>query len=175
MSARTSPISSGSSACWARISTTARCTRYPDGHELWVTTDQPAAEAVAGFRPRHAGLQRDRRAPVLSAGCGGGRVCGRSGSNEQAEQSMHFSYEMVALSPRCCAELGIPLSEEDRKRPYVEVSGRKGLGVKADDLMDKLIAKRARRSGVAAPGSNRRSSSGAWRPRSPSARCATFC
>src|SRR5579871_1347210 len=48
---------------------------------------------------------------------------------------------MVALSPRCCVELGIPLSEEDRKRPYVEVSGRKGLGVKADDLMDKLIAK----------------------------------
>src|SRR6266702_4627477 len=48
---------------------------------------------------------------------------------------------MVALSPRCCADLGIPLSEEDRKRPYVEVSGRKGLGVKADDLMDSLIAK----------------------------------
>jgi arginyl-tRNA synthetase len=48
---------------------------------------------------------------------------------------------MVALSPRCCADLGIALSEEDRKRPYVEVSGRKGLGVKADDLMDSLIDK----------------------------------
>jgi len=59
----------------------------------------------------------------------------------QAEESIHFSYEMVALSPRCCADLGIPLSEEDRARPYVEVSGRKGLGVKADDLMDNLIAK----------------------------------
>ena len=63
------------------------------------------------------------------------------GYNEQADRSVHFSYEMVALSPRCCAELGIPLSEEDKKRPYVEVSGRKGLGVKADDLMDKLIEK----------------------------------
>ena len=63
------------------------------------------------------------------------------GYNQQADQSVHFSYEMVALSPRCCADLGIPLSEEDRKRPYVEVSGRKGLGVKADDLMDNLIAK----------------------------------
>jgi arginyl-tRNA synthetase len=63
------------------------------------------------------------------------------GFHEQAAQSIHFSYEMVALSPRCCVELGIPLSEEDRKRPYVEVSGRKGLGVKADDLMDKLIEK----------------------------------
>src|SRR6185369_11056885 len=61
------------------------------------------------------------------------------GYNEQADRSTHFNYEMVALSPRCCADLGIELSEEDRKRPYVEVSGRKGLGVKADDLVDKLI------------------------------------
>ncbi len=45
----------------------------------------------------------------------------------------------MALSPRTSVELGIALSEEDRKRPYVEVSGRKGLGVKADDLIDKLI------------------------------------
>jgi arginyl-tRNA synthetase len=63
------------------------------------------------------------------------------GFTQQADQSVHFSYEMVALSPRCCAELGIALSEEDSKRAYVEVSGRKGLGVKADDLLDTLIAK----------------------------------
>ena len=48
---------------------------------------------------------------------------------------------MVALSPGTCVELGIELSDEDKKRPYVEVSGRKGLGVKADDLIDKLIEK----------------------------------
>ena len=59
----------------------------------------------------------------------------------QADQSTHFSYEMVALSPRCCEELGIQLSEEDRKKPYVEVSGRRGLGVKADDLIDTLLEK----------------------------------
>ena len=58
---------------------------------------------------------------------------------EQAAKSIHFSYEMVALSPRTCVEMGIPLSEEDKRKPYVEVSGRKGLGVKADDLIDKLI------------------------------------
>ena len=63
------------------------------------------------------------------------------GFEKQAEASVHFSYEMVALSPRTCVELGIELSEEDKKRPYVEVSGRKGLGVKADDLIDKLIEK----------------------------------
>ena len=48
---------------------------------------------------------------------------------KQADHSVHFSYEMVALTPRTCAALGIALSEEDSRRPYVEMSGRKGLGV----------------------------------------------
>jgi len=63
------------------------------------------------------------------------------GYEEQAKNSIHFSYEMVALTPACCDELGYVLSEEERKRPYVEVSGRKGLGVKADDLLDALVEK----------------------------------
>ncbi len=45
----------------------------------------------------------------------------------------------MALTPRCAAELGYAVSEEDKLRPYIEVSGRKGFGVKADDLLDKLI------------------------------------
>jgi arginyl-tRNA synthetase len=57
-----------------------------------------------------------------------------------AEASIHFSYEMVALSPAACEELGIELSDEDRSRPYIEMSGRKGLGVKADDLINQLEA-----------------------------------
>ena len=61
------------------------------------------------------------------------------GFERQARASIHFGYEMVALSPRCCAQLGIELSEADRSKPYVEVSGRKGLGVKADDLLDLLV------------------------------------
>ena len=61
------------------------------------------------------------------------------GFERQAQASVHFAYGMVALSPRCCAELGIELSEEERAKPYVEVSGRKGLGVKADDLLDLLV------------------------------------
>jgi arginyl-tRNA synthetase len=63
------------------------------------------------------------------------------GYNQQADRSIHFSYEMVALTPGTCVELGIQLSEEDKQRTYLEVSGRKGLGVKADDLIDKLIEK----------------------------------
>jgi arginyl-tRNA synthetase len=62
------------------------------------------------------------------------------GYTEQAAHYTHFSYEMVALTPRCALDLGYDVSEEDRARPYIEVSGRKGFGVKADDLIDKLIA-----------------------------------
>ena len=62
------------------------------------------------------------------------------GYNQQADHYTHFSYEMVALTPRCAADLGYQLSEEEKTRSYIEVSGRKGFGVKADDLIDRLIA-----------------------------------
>jgi len=62
------------------------------------------------------------------------------GYHEQANNLHHFAYEVVGLSPSCAEELGVELTPEDRQRPYVEVSGRKGLGVKADDLIDTLIA-----------------------------------
>jgi len=112
---------------------------YADGRTLYVTTDIPndsghqfghGAQVYNVIDARQSYLQ-----DVVVAGLRG------LGYNSQADRSIHFSYEMVALSPRCCADLGIPLSEEDRKKPYVEVSGRKGLGVKADDLMDSLISK----------------------------------
>jgi arginyl-tRNA synthetase len=64
------------------------------------------------------------------------------GHPEGADRSHHFSYEMVALSHATARTLGHapPPESEDAKRPFVEVSGRKGLGVKADDLLDTLIA-----------------------------------
>ena len=62
------------------------------------------------------------------------------GFTEAADRYTHFSYEMVALTPRCAIELGYTVSEDDQKRAYIEVSGRKGFGVKADDLLDRLIA-----------------------------------
>jgi arginyl-tRNA synthetase len=54
--------------------------------------------------------------------------------------SVHLSYEMVTLSPAAAEELGLELSTEERARPFVEMSGRRGLGVKADDFIDKLEA-----------------------------------
>ncbi len=65
------------------------------------------------------------------------------GHPEQAERSVHFSYEMVALTHNTARQLGYVLSAEDAARPFVEVSGRKGLGVKADDLLDLVIRKAA--------------------------------
>ncbi|MDX6711487.1 MAG: arginyl-tRNA synthetase, partial [Blastocatellia bacterium] len=56
------------------------------------------------------------------------------------EASVHLSYETVALTAEACKELGIKLSEEDLAKPFIEMSGRKGLGVKADDLIDRLEA-----------------------------------
>ena len=111
---------------------------YPDGHALWVTTDDPTAPVGPGFG--HAAkvfnVIDSRQSYLQDVVVAGLRALG---FDEQADASVHFSYEMVALSPRTCIEMGIELSEEDKRRPYVEVSGRKGLGVKADDLIDKLI------------------------------------
>jgi arginyl-tRNA synthetase len=65
------------------------------------------------------------------------------GHPEGAARSHHFSYEMVALSHATATELGFAPADgsEDAKKPFVEVSGRKGLGVKADDLIDRLVGK----------------------------------
>ncbi len=65
----------------------------------------------------------------------------RAGYPEAADRSVHFAYEMVALTPLSAEALGVELSDEDRARPFVEMSGRKGLGVKADDLLDRLVEK----------------------------------
>ncbi len=117
-----------------------RLRKYPDGHTVWVSTDeaQPADAPPFGRGTRVYNVI-DSRQSYLQDVVKAGLLA--LGYDSQAENSIHFSYEMVALSPRTCVELGIELSEEDRQRPYVEVSGRKGLGVKADDLIDKLIEK----------------------------------
>jgi arginyl-tRNA synthetase len=111
---------------------------YPDGHVVWISTTEPTASGAPtfGHAARVYNVIDSRQSYLQDVVVAGLRALGY---NEQADRSVHFSYEMVALSPRTCVELGIELSEEDKRRPYVEVSGRKGLGVKADDLIDKLI------------------------------------
>jgi len=112
--------------------------QYTDGKQVWVSTEEPQLAPTPEFgRGQMVYNVIDVRQSYLQDVVVAGLRA--LGFDEQADKSIHFSYEMVALSPRCCADLGIELSEEDARRPYVEVSGRKGLGVKADDLMDKLV------------------------------------
>jgi arginyl-tRNA synthetase len=111
---------------------------YPDGRQVWVTTDQPVVESAPPFgRAKLVFNVIDSRQSYLQDVVVAGLRA--LGFQEQADASVHFSYEMVALTPRTCVQMGIQLSDDDKKKPYVEVSGRKGLGVKADDLLDKLI------------------------------------
>ncbi|MGH9543833.1 MAG: arginine--tRNA ligase [Terriglobales bacterium] len=112
--------------------------RYPNGHDCWLSTavgslDHPHFGNVAEIYNVIDARQAEAQNTVIEALRG-------LGYNEQADHYTHFSYEMVALTPRCAAELGYQLSDEDKGRPYIEVSGRKGFGVKADDLLDRLIA-----------------------------------
>jgi arginyl-tRNA synthetase len=83
------------------------------------------------------------------------------GYAEQAERATHFSYEMVALSNATARTLGyLTPDAPDDKRGFVDVSGRKGQGVKADDLLDTLISRAetevARRNPELDPAEHRR-------------------
>ena len=112
--------------------------RYPNQKDCWISStegekDHPHFGDVAEIYNVIDTRQAEAQSTVIEALRG-------LGHGEAADRYTHFSYEMVALTPRCAAELGYELSEEDKARPWIEVSGRKGFGVKADDLMDALIA-----------------------------------
>src|SRR5438132_5295452 len=111
---------------------------YPNGHQSWISSangepDHPHFGDVSEIYNVIDARQAEAQNTVIEALRG-------LGYNQQADHYTHFSYEMVALTPRCAAELGYRLSEEDKAKAYIEVSGRKGFGVKADDLLDTLIA-----------------------------------
>ena len=111
---------------------------YPD-HTCWISTSGPGASDHPVFGKADAivnvidSRQNDPQTQVIQALRG-------MGFTAAADHYTHFSYEMVALTPRCAIELGYTISEDDQKKSYIEVSGRKGFGVKADDLLDRLIA-----------------------------------
>jgi arginyl-tRNA synthetase len=117
--------------------------RDAGGRAVWATSQAPTSDqgvprpdfgrAGAVFNVidvRQAYLQRLLRQALAAIG-----------HRVEAERSVHFAYEMVALTHNTARQLGYDLSAEDAARPFVEVSGRRGLGVKADDLMDLLTRK----------------------------------
>ncbi len=111
--------------------------KYANGHDVWITS----AEANSNEHPAFGGGETIYN--VIDSRQSYPQDIVRKGvaaiSPERGEKaSIHLSYEMVALSPAAAEELGFQLSDEDRKRPFIEMSGRKGLGVKADDLINRL-------------------------------------
>jgi arginyl-tRNA synthetase len=112
--------------------------RYPTQRDCWISAmageeNHPHFGDVAEIYNVIDARQSEAQSTVIEALRG-------LGHSEAADHYTHFSYEMVALTPRCAAQLGYVLSEEEKMRSYIEVSGRKGFGVKADDLLDQLIA-----------------------------------
>ena len=113
---------------------------YADGHVVWTTTNAPDASGATpapgfGGGARVYNVIDSRQSyPQEVVKRGVAAVAPEVGE----DASVHLSYEMVALSPAAAEELGIELSAEERARPFIEMSGRRGLGVKADDLIDRL-------------------------------------
>lgn len=115
--------------------------RYADGKQVWITTadSSEAADDAPEFghgRVVYNVIDTRQSYPQEIVKKGVAAIHPEIGEGG----SVHLSYEMVALSPAAAEELGFEISEEDRKRPFIEMSGRKGLGVKADDLLDRLEA-----------------------------------
>ncbi|SFS15857.1 arginyl-tRNA synthetase [Granulicella pectinivorans] len=110
---------------------------YPD-HPCWISTSGPSDPAAPTFGKADAiynvidARQNDPQTQVQEA-------LRAMGFTDAASRYTHFSYAMVAMTTRTAVDLGYVVPEEDLAKPFVEVSGRKGLGVKADDLIDKLI------------------------------------
>jgi arginyl-tRNA synthetase len=110
---------------------------YPDGHVLWTTTSgegEPGAPAFGHARAVYNVIDVGQSYPqrVVKAGVAA------LGHAEAAASSHHLAYEKVVLSPATARALGYEVSED---QAAVKVSGRKGLGVKADDLIDALVTK----------------------------------
>src|SRR5207248_1570461 len=109
---------------------------YPNGHQSWISSvdgepGHPHFGDVSEIYNVIDTRQAEAQNTVIEALRG-------LGYNQQADHYTHFSYEMVALTPRCAAELGYQLSEEDKTRTYIEATGPRGFGANADDLIDKL-------------------------------------
>src|SRR5215813_4951538 len=113
--------------------------RYPDGHTVWITTSD-----ITQAHPIHAKFGSGAAYfNVIDIGQSYPQQYVKLGvmavdHDERVQRSAHVAYEKVVLTPAAAEQLGQSLSEEDRQRGAVGMSGRKGLGVKIDDLIDAL-------------------------------------
>lgn len=113
---------------------------YADGKQVWITTaEENNTENVPDFGDNETVynvIDSRQSYPQEVVKKGVATIFPEKGE----AASVHLSYEMVALSPSAAEELGFQISDEDQQKPFIEMSGRKGLGVKADDLLDRMEA-----------------------------------
>jgi arginyl-tRNA synthetase len=115
---------------------------YPDSHPVYMTSSDPHPAVAVFAKAQRVYNVIDVRQSYLQGLIA--QVLRDLGHDEQSRNFVHYAYEMVALTPRCVQELGFSLSLEEEKKTYVEVSGRKGIAVKADELIEKLVEKSAK-------------------------------
>jgi len=120
---------------------------YADGHPVSMTASAPAA--ASGSAPSRGFGRGSRVYNVIDVRQSYlqnliAQVLTQLGHPEAGANFVHFSYEMVALTPACVSEMGLLLEPGEEGKPYIEVSGRKGRAVKADDLITMLEEKSLR-------------------------------
>ena len=111
--------------------------QYADGKKIWVSTEKAgdsAAPAFGNSESVYNVIDTRQSYPQEIVKKGVAAIFPEKGE----AASVHLSYEMVALSPAAAEELGFKISDEDKQKSFIEMSGRKGLGVKADDLLNRL-------------------------------------
>jgi arginyl-tRNA synthetase len=112
--------------------------KYDDGKDVWITTaDNSEFEDAPEFgncETVYNVIDTRQSYPQDIVKKGVAAIFPEKGE----AASVHLSYEMVALSPAAAEELGFKISDEDKQKSFIEMSGRKGLGVKADDLLNRL-------------------------------------
>ena len=109
------------------------------GHDVWVTT----ADVKLAIDPHPDFGNGTAFLNVIDVGQSYPQANVKRGvmiidHDERVARSAHLAYEKVTLTPSAAVELGVELSEADSQRQQIGMSGRKGLGVKADDLIDRL-------------------------------------
>lgn len=116
--------------------------KYPTDKKVWITTSKIASDNAKGLDFGNGVAYFN----VIDVGQSYPQAYVKLGvkllsTDDRIDRSSHLAYEKVVLTPSSARELGYELSEEESKRSQISMSGRKGLGVKADDLIDKLIEK----------------------------------
>lgn len=106
-------------------------TREPDGTPLWATTTDEGADTHPAFAEADLAITViDRRQSRLQRIIS--HALGQLGGQEYRDRYRHLGYALVNLSAKTAEKIGI----ESQQKGQVKMSGRLGIYVNADDVLD---------------------------------------